>query len=332
VTRILVTGGSGQIGTELHACRWPAGFHLVCPSRAEMDLSDVNSIRAYLNDGKFDGILNSGAYTAVDRAESDVAAAWAVNALAPAVLAEQAARVGIPIVQLSTDYVFDGRKIGAYAEEDAVAPLNVYGASKEAGEQAVRTVCKRHVILRTSWVISPHGQNFVKTMLRLGQERESIRVVADQHGGPTLAADIAAVVSEVFVRLLEDPERIAGTYHFSSAGQTTWFGLASFVFNRIGNAKSPELTPISSSAYAAAAPRPGNSLLSNDKIVARLGIRSRPWEEAVAEVLHELGVTGVGASGQDVRFVRAEGADRSSLTKFSGRLAHEACTPCARSR
>jgi dTDP-4-dehydrorhamnose reductase len=291
VTRVLVTGGSGQVGTELRAHRWPAGFELVCPTRAQMDLSDVNSIRAYLNESKFDGILNSGAYTAVDRAESDVSTAWAVNALAPAVMAEEAARIGIPIVQLSTDYVFDGKKVGAYTEEDPVAPLNVYGASKEAGEQAVRAACKRHVILRTSWVVSPHGQNFVKTMLRLGQERESIRIVADQHGAPTVAADVAEVVAELFVRLLGDPGRIAGTYHFSSAGRTTWFGLASFMFKYIGNAKSPELIPISSSAYAAPAPRPSNSLLCNDKIAVQLGIQSRSWEAPVAEVLEELRAT-----------------------------------------
>jgi dTDP-4-dehydrorhamnose reductase len=304
--RILITGGSGQVGTELRAHRWPAGFELVCPTRAEMDLSDVNSIRAYLSERKFDGIVNSGAYTAVDRAQGDVTTAWAVNALAPAVMAEAVARIGIPIVQLSTDYVFDGRKVGAYTEEDPVAPLNVYGASKEGGEQAVRSACTRHVVLRTSWVVSPHGQNFVKTMLRLGQERDSIRIVADQHGAPTVAADVAAVVAELFVCLLGDPERTAGTYHFSSAGRTTWFGLASFMFKHIGNAKSPELIPMSSSAYAAPAPRPGNSLLSNDKIAARLGIRSQPWEATVVRVLEELRAKDRYRPRQDMRFVPTE--------------------------
>src|SRR5262249_19657397 len=159
------------------------------PTRAELDMSEAASIRAYLADRRFDVVVNAGAYTAVDRAESEVALAWAVNALGPAILAESAAKAGIPVIQLSTDYVFDGTKSKPCVEGDPVAPLNVYGASKEGGEQAVRTACRRHVILRTSWVVSPHGRNFVKTILRLVQEKASLDVVSDQVGAPTAAGD-----------------------------------------------------------------------------------------------------------------------------------------------
>jgi dTDP-4-dehydrorhamnose reductase len=290
VTRILVTGGSGQVGTELLAHRWPSGFQIVAPTRAELDLSDFSSVRAYLDANAFDGIINAGAYTAVDRAEKEVALAWAINALAPAVLAERAAKSNIPIIQLSTDYVFDGKKQGRYVEDDPVAPLNVYGASKEGGEQAVRTACRQYAILRTSWVVSPHGHNFVRTMLRLGRERDSLRVVADQHGAPTVAADVAAAVVTILTRLLTDAGAVAGTYHFSSAGRTTWFELARYVFANAceERAQAPGLFSVTSAEYPTPAVRPSNSLLSNGKIRARLGIEQRSWQVAVADVLSKL--------------------------------------------
>jgi dTDP-4-dehydrorhamnose reductase len=202
VTDVLVTGGTGQVGIELAGRSWPAGWRLALPTRTELDLASADSIRGYLADRRFDAIVNSGAYTAVDRAESEAELAWAVNAGAPAILAEAAAVRGIPIVQLSTDYVFDGEKHGAYVESDPVAPRNVYGASKAGGERAVRAASGQHLILRSSWVVSSHGRNFVKAILGQIGEKPRLDVVADQQGAPTAAADIAGVIAAVLPRLL----------------------------------------------------------------------------------------------------------------------------------
>jgi dTDP-4-dehydrorhamnose reductase len=292
VRAILVTGGTGQVGIELARYPWPKDYQLAFPARSELDLSDTASIRAYLSDRRFDAIVNSGAYTAVDRAESEVGLAWAVNALAPAVLAESAAKAGIPLIQLSTDYVFDGKKDGPYVEDDPVAPLNVYGASKEGGEKAVRTACRSHVILRTSWVVSPHGRNFVKTILRLAAERPSLDVVSDQIGVPTSAADIAGAIATILASLTEpgvSDERY-GTFHYCSAGVTSWHGIA----ERIAEAAAPagahrcEIRPIATAAYPTPARRPLNSQLSTRKIEKSYAIKPRDWRAAVEGVLAEL--------------------------------------------
>ena len=292
MTNILVTGGSGQVGIELARHAWPAGWRLALPTRAELDLSDAASIRAYLADRRFDAVVNAGAYTAVDRAESEVALAWAVNALAPAILAESAAQAGIPIVQLSTDYVFDGNKDGPYVEDDAIAPLNVYGASKEGGEQAVRTACPRHVILRTSWVVSPHGRNFVKTILRLVQERASLDVVSDQVGAPTAASDIASAVARIVPALLEPhgPDDRFGTFHYCSAGATSWYEIATVIAAAAAGKGlgSCEVRPIGTADYATPARRPLNSRLATQKIEKRYGIRPRAWHAALDELLRNL--------------------------------------------
>jgi dTDP-4-dehydrorhamnose reductase len=293
VKNILITGGTGQVGIELARYPWPKDYQPAFPARSELDLSDTASIRAYLADRRFDAIVNSGAYTAVDRAESEVGLAWAVNALAPAVLAESAAKVGIPLIQLSTDYIFDGKKDGPYVEDDPVAPLNVYGASKEGGEQAVRTACPRHVILRTSWVVSPHGRNFVKTILRLVAERPSLDVVSDQIGAPTAAADIASAIATILAALAApgvSDERY-GTFHYCSAGVTSWHGIAELIASaaaRVGTRRC-EIRPIATSAYPTPAKRPLNSRLATKKIGDRCGIRPRDWQGAVDEVLGELG-------------------------------------------
>ena len=289
---LLVTGGTGQVGTELKQKTWPAGYELHFPTRAELDLSDSRSINAYLEGKRFDAIINSGAYTAVDKAETEVALAWTVNALAPAILAEYAGRAEIPMIQLSTDYVFDGRKDGPYVEDDPVAPLNVYGASKEGGEQAVRTAARQHVILRTSWVVSPHGRNFVKTILRLVGEKPGLDVVSDQIGVPTSAADIAEALSAIIARLFR-PEAYAGrygTFQFCAAGATTWCEIATVIAaiaaeRGLGNC---HVRPIKTQSYPTPAKRPLNSRLDTTKIGEHYGIRPREWRVALEEVLEEL--------------------------------------------
>ena len=291
---VLVTGGSGQVGTELGRHRWPEGWQAVALTRADLDLGDPAAIAAMVSAGH-DGepwaaIVSAGAYTAVDKAEGDVVAAWAVNALAPAALAAAAQGAGIPIVHVSTDYVFAGDKDGEWEVDDPVAPLGVYGASKLGGELAVRTACPRHAIVRTAWVVSAHGNNFVKTMLRVGADRPTLRVVADQRGSPTSAADLAAALATLTVRLAEDPAAPTGTYHFSNAGPTDWHGFAEEIFRQAATrgGPSPAVEPITTADYPTPATRPANSLLSHRAIERDHGIQPRGWQTALGDILDEL--------------------------------------------
>ena len=284
--RILLTGGSGQVGRCLIDIA-PPGWEIVAPSHAEMDIADPAQVEAALAAGGFTAVVGSAAYTAVDKAEDDVAACWRANALGPAVLAGAAARAGVPIVHLSTDYVFDGSKTGPYIEDDPVAPLGVYGASKEGGEQAVRAASPRHVILRTAWVVSPYGSNFVKTMLRLGAERPLLRIVGDQRGCPTCAPDIAGTLVDVLARLAQ-PNAPTGTYHFVNEGEASWFELAQAVFDMAGLAPSPRLEAIATADYPTRARRPANSRLSTAKLQRDFGVAPRPWRTALRETVERL--------------------------------------------
>ena len=282
---ILVTGGSGQVGIGLlHANR--GRFDLVTPGRGELDLASPEAIRAAVAARDWAAVINCAAYTAVDRAESEPDAAFAINAQAPAIFAEATAARGIPLLHVSTDYVFDGTKDGFYVEDDPVAPLGVYGASKEAGERAVRDAQPRHVILRTAWVVSPWGSNFVKTMLRLGREREELRVVNDQHGCPTGAPDIAEALLTIAGRLLEGGASF-GTYHFVNAGDGSWYDLARAIFDRVAGT-APRLTPIPTSAYPTPARRPANSRLLTAKIARDYGIAARDWRAMLDDLLDQL--------------------------------------------
>ncbi|MGQ4275113.1 dTDP-4-dehydrorhamnose reductase [Terrihabitans sp. B22-R8] len=287
---ILVTGGAGQVGLELQRFAWPQGINVVAPGRDELDLARPDSIEAYVASRRWGAIINSAAYTAVDKAESEVATAWAINALAPAVLAHAAARVETPIVQVSTDYVFDGAKDGIYLENDPVGPVGVYGASKEGGEQAVRTANPRHAIVRTAWVVSAHRANFVKTMLRVGAERPVLRVVGDQRGCPTSAADLAAALARIALRLADDSDAPVGTYHFVNAGETSWHGFAEEIFAqaRERNGPQPEVQAITTADYPTPARRPANSRLSTAAIERDFGIVPRHWQAALADIIAEL--------------------------------------------
>ncbi|EYR80471.1 dTDP-4-dehydrorhamnose reductase [Shinella sp. DD12] len=289
MTRLLITGGSGQVGRELLQYPWNSEMHILAPDRSELDMSDPAMISDYVGKGGFSAVINAAAYTAVDKAETDVVSAWCVNALGPAALAQATRAASIPLIQLSTDYVFDGGKAAPYCEGDAIGPLNVYGASKEAGEQAVRTGNSKHCILRTAWVFSRHGTNFVKTMLRLAQDRPELRIVHDQQGCPTSAQDIAGALARIVDRLLSTNPPY-GTYHFVNRGETTWAGFAGEIFAqaKASGCPVPRITGIPSSQYPVPAARPHNSRLSTAALERDFGITPRPWQDALADVLRSI--------------------------------------------
>jgi dTDP-4-dehydrorhamnose reductase len=287
---LLVLGGTGQVGTELRAQALPDGVRLHAPDRAGLDLTDAAALADMVAARPWACVINAAAYTAVDRAESEVAQAWRLNALAPAVLAAATARAGIPLVHVSTDYVFDGSAEGAYAPDAPIGPRSVYGASKAAGEIAVRSANPRHAIIRTAWVVSPHGTNFVKTMLRLARERDALRVVDDQHGCPTSAGDLAAALLAVALRLARDPDAPTGTHHCVNAGAATWCGFAQAILAgaaRRGGRVVP-VAGIPTSAYPTPARRPANAQLSTASLSAAYGITPRPWEAALEDILDRL--------------------------------------------
>jgi dTDP-4-dehydrorhamnose reductase len=282
---ILVTGGTGQVGIELRR----RSADVVAPDRAALDLDDPTAIAKVIAEQPWAAVINAAAYTAVDKAESDVATAWRLNAVAPAVLAAETARRGIPLVQVSTDYVFDGAKVDPYLPDDPTGPLGVYGASKLAGEIAVRSGNPRHAILRTAWVVSAHRANFVKTMLRLGAERDHLRVVADQHGCPTSAADIADTLLTMVSRLTA-VDAPSGTWHFVNAGAASWHELAGAVFagSAARGSAVPLVEPITTADYPTPARRPANSRLDTATLTRDFGIVPRPWQTALDDILAEL--------------------------------------------
>lgn len=300
---VLILGRGGQVALELAAALWPAGLVPVIAGRPEFDMARPETLEPVLERAGAGVVINATAYTAVDKAETEASLAFAINRDGPARLAELCHHRGVPVLHISTDYVFDGTKAGPYGEDDPVAPLGVYGASKEAGEAAVRALAPRHVILRTSWVYSVHGQNFVKTMLRLGAERDELRVVADQHGAPTAAADIAAALVRIAAAGVQTAvagvqaavagtgqELPWGTYHYTGEGVTTWHGLAEHIFaaQQRASGRRPRLVPIPSADYPTPARRPANSRLECSRIGHAFGIAGRPWREGVDEVLARL--------------------------------------------
>ena len=283
---VLVTGGAGQLGMALARYHWPAGWNITALTRADLDLGDTRAIAAKMAERPWAAVINAAAYTAVDKAESDIVNAWAVNAQAPAAFAAACLAADIPLLHVSTDYVFDGSKSGAWDVDDPVSPLGVYGASKLGGEMAVRTSGAHHVIVRTAWVVSAQGKNFVKTMLRLGAERGHLRMVDDQIGSPTSAADLADVLARIIMRMVLDKAFPSGTFHFSNAGAVSWAGFAAEIFRQSAMRGGPSATiePITSAQYPTPARRPANSLLSHAAITAAYGITPRPWQVALADI------------------------------------------------
>ncbi len=287
--RILIVGASGQLGQELARSFADAG-EVFCHNRASSDLAaDLaieDQVRELVRKTEPNVILNAAAYTAVDRAESEPELAMAINANAPRALAEEALRRNILLVHYSTDYVFDGSKSGPWVENDAPHPLNVYGASKLAGEEAVRQVGGKYIIFRTSWVYGPHGHNFLLTMLKLGRERESLSIVGDQIGAPTTSIALADATRTIVDGISADRfgavENWAGIYHITCEGSTSWYGFAQEIFARTAaQLDRPKLAAIPSSKYPMPAKRPLNSVLSNEKLQATFGIRLPEWKDAL---------------------------------------------------
>jgi dTDP-4-dehydrorhamnose reductase len=289
--KILVIGRIGQVGYELHRGAWPSGFTVDYVERQQVDLARASEARDIVVSRRPDIVVNAAAYTAVDAAETDRETAFAVNRDGPAALAEACASIGAALIHYSTDYVFDGTKSGAYIEDDVIHPLSVYGASKAEGDAAIRARLDRHVIIRTSWVYSPIGHNFVKTMLRLGAERDKLGIVDDQIGSPTAAFDIAAATIAICRALAQDRENGFGVFNFSGDGVTSWYGFARAIFAGAAarGLQTPHtVEPIATKAYPTPAPRPRNSVLDCGKIARTYGIAARPWQEALAACLDEI--------------------------------------------
>ncbi|PZF77350.1 dTDP-4-dehydrorhamnose reductase [Aestuariivirga litoralis] len=283
--RVLVTGRSGQLATSLSDVAAQQGaLQLLVVGRPELDLEQPHTVSKQILALRPDAVINAAAYTAVDKAEAEPKRAFAANRDGAAAAAGAAYQLGVPFVHVSTDYVFDGRKQQPYVEDDETNPLGVYGKSKLEGERAVRDSHPAALILRTSWVYSPFGGNFLKTMLRIGRERPQLKVVSDQIGNPTSAVDLAAAILAVLPALGSEA---GGLYHLTGDGSTSWHGFASFIFSesrKLGG-PSPSVDPIASSEYPTAATRPPNSRLSCDAFTQRFGVRLRPWQEATAETV-----------------------------------------------
>ena len=286
--KILISGKTGQVAIELQ--KHLAGLgELIVLGRDQLDLSQPEQIRAQVRAHKPDLIINAAAHTAVDQAESEPELAFAINATSPGVLAEEAAALGIPLIHYSTDYVFDGSKPAPYTEDDAPNPLGVYGKSKLAGEQAIAATGAQHLILRTSWVYSTHGKNFLLTMQRLLQERPELRVVADQIGAPTWAGTIAQSTRALIERWQAGEAGAWGTYHLTAQGETSWFGFTQAIAGHLSaQGKScATLEPIPASAYPTPAARPQNSRLDCSRLAREWHVTQPDWRDALRECLGE---------------------------------------------
>jgi len=276
--KILLTGRNGQVGWELERALAAAG-EVIALDRAQLDLSDEAAIRRAMRAGAPQVIVNAAAYTAVDRAESEPAAAHAVNGIAPGILAEEARRAGALLVHYSTDYVFDGEKGTPYREDDATNPTSAYGRSKLQGEEAIRASGCRHVILRTSWVYAARGNNFLRTMLRLARERRELRVVGDQRGSPTAAHELAAATTT----LVRQGAPADGIYHLTAAGETSWYEFARAILSLTGHGEIT-VQRITTAEYPTPARRPRYSVLSSQKIRAAAGIALPDWRFSLETV------------------------------------------------
>ena len=287
--KVIVFGAGGQIGREVCNAAWPPYYTIVPLDRRATDITDSVLVRTALARERPGVVINLAAYTAVDRAESEPEAAWAVNSAGAAHIAAACAETGTPLIHLSTDYVFDGCKTEPYREDDPMGPLGVYGRSKEAGERAIRAALEQHIILRTAWVYGVHGANFVKTMLRLAGEQQVVRVVADQIGCPTAAAEIATALIAIATHIERGGVRW-GTYHFAAAGAVSWHGFAEAIFELAAQRlpTRPRLIPIRTNEYPTAARRPMRSVLDCGKIKAAFAIDPVPWRTALAPVIRRL--------------------------------------------
>lgn len=287
--KILVTGRNGQVGYELERSLQVLGT-IVAVDQEQMNLTDLDQVRAVIREVRPDLIVNPAAYTAVDQAEQEEALAMRINGEAPEVMAAEAKKIGAAMIHYSTDYVFDGAKSDPYTEDDVPCPVNAYGRSKLAGEQAVANAGIPHLILRTSWVYGARGRNFLLTVKRLAQERDELRIVNDQHGAPTWCRTIADTTAQILARLtskrhgqaLDDEllRECSGLYHLAAQGQTTWHGFAQTIVAHRSVNRKPTVIPISTSEYPLPAQRPSNSVLSCERLTSRF-CRLPDWESAL---------------------------------------------------
>ncbi|MGA6098706.1 dTDP-4-dehydrorhamnose reductase [Stutzerimonas marianensis] len=290
--RILVCGANGQVGHELVDRARTYGLEALGMTREQLDITRTEAVCDAVHNLGPGLVINAAAYTHVDNAEANAAQAYAVNRDGAASLAEACRRTSIPLLHISTDYVFSGEARQPYKETDAVAPTGVYGESKLAGERVIQTTLQQHLILRTSWVYGVHGHNFVKTMLRLGRQRDALSVVADQHGCPTAAASIAEVLLELAKRHLKGERLAWGTYHYSGRSPCTWYDFAVEIFRQAAAKglldKEPKVSSISTSQYPTPARRPAWSVLDCSKFESTFGIPTHDWREELAGVLDAL--------------------------------------------
>jgi len=291
MVKLLLVGSNGQLGWELVNAAKACGLDCDGIDTPQFDLRDKDAVERTVRRREFSLIVNAAAYTAVDKAELERNEAFAVNAEGPLYLAHVCAKQHLPLIHISTDYVFDGNKTSPYIESDSICPIGVYGESKAAGEKAVRETLESHIILRTSWLYSSHGNNFVKTILRLAKEKEELRVVADQYGCPTYAADVAAAILDVAKQINSRGSIQWGVYHYCGHGVTTWHEFAQKICQlarRYQALPVKRIEAISTHQYPTPAKRPPYSALDCSKIESVFNIQTRPWQDSLAEMLGKM--------------------------------------------
>lgn len=288
--KLLIFGKSGQVAQALKLACENNGYEAIFFGRTDIDISNIVDINKLLDEQKPDGVINASAYTLVDRAETEIFAAYRLNAIAPAIIASACASVEVPYIHISTDYVFDGKKSGEYNECDLICPISVYGRSKAVGETEVLAQNQNAMIMRTSWVYHESGNNFLKTMLKLGNQHETLKVVGDQFGSPTYAGDIADALLAMMQKSFETGD-CAGIYHFSGSGMTNWHEFATAIFEKSKEfgIKSPvNVLNIPSSEYPTPVARPENSKLSSKKFTRIFGLTPPHWKNSMVKCLDKL--------------------------------------------
>ena len=287
--KILILGSNGQLGWELCRQAPKHGFDIIPFDLPEFDITNPDQVKKAVLESNASLVINAAAYTAVDKAESEPELAFAVNRDGPAYLASSCAKANIPLIHISTDYVFDGCKKSPYLESDPVCPLGVYGKSKAEGEDKVRAGLVEHLIFRTSWLYGIHGNNFVKTMLKLGKENEILRVVCDQYGCPTYAGDLSDAILKISDSILDGKDVVWGVYHFSNEGETTWHGFAEKIFlfaREYASIKVKKVDPVMTSFFKTHAKRPLNSSLNCSSISKNFDINRKPWRDSLRYMLN----------------------------------------------
>lgn len=290
--KILIAGAQGQVGSELTAIAKQRNYEIIAATRSDLDISQLDNVNTYFSKVKPDIVINAAAYTAVDKAEEEQDSAYAINRDGAKNLATACSTQNIPLLHISTDYVFDGSKEEAYSEDDEVAPLGIYGISKWQGEEEIRSHLPQHIILRVAWVFGANGNNFVKTMLRLAANRNKLNIVSDQFGGPTSAKSIAKTLLNLVDIYHKDNSIEWGTYHYCGKGKTSWYNFAKEIFNQANISgvlnKEIQINAIKTEEYPTPAKRPKNSMLDCTKIMNTFGIEPQDWRIELKQVLSEL--------------------------------------------